>query len=153
MQEEGQNFDHLRRVLALKRHESPPPRYFNELPGRILARLEKEPPPTFWTRLRHAFLDRPLVATGTGVAVGCAALGGLAFALLQDTSSGGGVNIAGQTSISPDDMESHDAGGLPTGITPFLAPVLATNDASAGEALFRSFQQDIVPVVAPMPSR
>jgi len=39
MNEQEQDFDRLRRLLALKRHEAPPPGYFENLPGEIRARL------------------------------------------------------------------------------------------------------------------
>ncbi len=37
-----EEFERLRRLLALKRHEQPPPGYLEHLPDRILARLKKE---------------------------------------------------------------------------------------------------------------
>ena len=46
-----ENFDSLRKLLALKRHEQPPPGYFNDLPGRISARLATEPSEPFWKNL------------------------------------------------------------------------------------------------------
>ncbi|HAM71498.1 MAG TPA: hypothetical protein DCM86_07640 [Verrucomicrobiales bacterium] len=66
-------FAALRRLLALKQHEVPPPRFFDELPGRIMSRIEAERSGT-WER----FLDRllatrwfqPVAAGGMAILVG-----------------------------------------------------------------------------------
>lgn len=39
MNTEPENFDQLHRLLKLKRYESPPPRYFSDFPGQVLARI------------------------------------------------------------------------------------------------------------------
>ena len=39
MNDERENFDALQRLLKVKRYEQPPPRYFNEFSGQVLARI------------------------------------------------------------------------------------------------------------------
>lgn len=42
MENESENFDQLRKLLALKRHEQPPPGYFHKLPGEVISKLRAE---------------------------------------------------------------------------------------------------------------
>jgi hypothetical protein len=69
---DDQNFDDLRKLLALKKHEQPPPGYFNRLPGKILARLEAVEPAvqsTWWDWLVARFDARPILACAYGFTV------------------------------------------------------------------------------------
>jgi hypothetical protein len=53
MNTDQDNFDSLRRILALKRHEQPPPGYFNSLSSKICARIESRErinEPSFFAR-------------------------------------------------------------------------------------------------------
>ena len=93
MYPDPENFDPLRRLLALKRHEQPPPGYFHHFSGQVIARIhagERAAPDTAWgllwdapwlQRLWAALEARPVLAGSVGVAC-CAAL--LASVVLFD---------------------------------------------------------------------
>jgi len=89
MDQNEQNFDQLRQLLKLKRHEVPPPGYFNRLPSEIIseiraeqrsgrdsvARLATEAPwlMRFWSALEA----KPLFGGAFGAAVCALVLGAL----------------------------------------------------------------------------
>ena len=84
-----EDFDRLCRWLALKRHEQPPPGYFNEFPRRVIVRLEAaqsaESVSWFeqWVRL---FRGKPVFAGGFAVATfGLLLFGLVAFQQLDET--------------------------------------------------------------------
>src|ERR1700733_14562068 len=54
------DFETLRKLIALKRYEQPPPGYFNRLPDRIASRLERgEGQLGFWEKFVAQFAFRP----------------------------------------------------------------------------------------------
>ncbi|MEO6335801.1 MAG: hypothetical protein ABIP71_03145 [Verrucomicrobiota bacterium] len=68
MNSEQENFDALRKLLALKKYEQPPPRYFSDLPTQIWARMEREPETLpFWQRILPNFGLSPAVAYSFGL--------------------------------------------------------------------------------------
>jgi len=72
MMNNDENFDDLRKLLALKRHEQPPPGYFNRLPGKILARIEESEfaaQSTWWDWLVARFDARPILACAYGFTI------------------------------------------------------------------------------------
>jgi len=73
MEDESENFDELKKLLSLKRHEQPPPGFFRDLPGRVLQQIEAEEArsPSLWERLAGAFELRPGLSTAfAGLMVG-----------------------------------------------------------------------------------
>jgi len=72
MNQPPDEFADLRRLLALKRHEEPPPGYFSRLPDRILLRIEQEDlseHSTWWEWLVERFDARPVVAGAYACAI------------------------------------------------------------------------------------
>ena len=78
-----ENFDQLRKLLALKRHEAPPPGYFNDFSAKVCARIEAADaarPVSWWSRLFVTFDAKPILACTYGVAVGGLTLFAVYFA-------------------------------------------------------------------------
>lgn len=98
MRPESENFEQVRRLLALKRHEQPPPGYFNDFSGWVIARiragerasdsafaiLEAQSP--WLSRLLAAFETKPVLAGAFGVAVGAVILAGMISLSAPDSS-------------------------------------------------------------------
>lgn len=93
MNADNQDFEALRRLLKLKRHEKPPPRYFNDFSSQVLDRIKANAPADrenvmermVWEspwlqRILGAFQDKPIVAGAFGAAVCALLLGGLLYA-------------------------------------------------------------------------
>ncbi len=98
MKPEQENFDGLRRLLALKRHEQPPPGYFDRFSSQVIARIragEEEQRVPLWERLFHevpwiqslfgAFETKPAFAVAFGAAVCGVMIAGIIYS--QSTGS------------------------------------------------------------------
>jgi hypothetical protein len=75
-------YESVKKLLALKRHEEPPPGYFDRLPGEIRARIahaETHPEP-FWRRWLEAWDLSPALATSYATVAAVLVLGGVWFA-------------------------------------------------------------------------
>ena len=63
-----EDFDRLKKLLAVKRHEQPPPGYFVGLSSRIMERIEEESVVLpWWRRIGFAFQLKPAFAFATGM--------------------------------------------------------------------------------------
>ena len=115
MNTESNEFEQLRKLLALKRHEVTPPRYFNEFSSRVIARLSAEPERlSWWQRLGLDFDLRPALMCGVGIVV----CGLLSFGVIS------AMQIAEPSPIAQADSFGSMAMNAPVaGITPVAAPV------------------------------
>jgi hypothetical protein len=67
-----EEFDRLIKLLALKRHEPPPPGYFNHFSDKIIARIEAEGLSvqiTWWQRLFPDLDAKPVLACAYGLVI------------------------------------------------------------------------------------
>jgi hypothetical protein len=68
-----ENFNDLRKLLALKRHEQPPPGYFNHFSDKIIARIEAAglaAQTQWWQRMFTSIEARPILACAYGLLIG-----------------------------------------------------------------------------------
>ena len=83
-------FESLKKLLALKRHEEPPPGYFDRLPGEVRARIaHAQASPEPWWRRWLATCDlSPALATSYAVVAVTLVVGGIWMAK-QPVAEGG----------------------------------------------------------------
>jgi hypothetical protein len=126
MNPENQEFEQLRRLLALKRHEQPPPGYFPDFSAEIIARIKAgdmgEPEPLIERLLRDApWLGRllsmleakPAFAGAFGAAVSALLISGILYSegaespsLLPDLAVGTTLTLDGSTTLAMNDSSS-----------------------------------------------
>lgn len=107
MKPDQENFDHLLRLLKLKRYEQPPPRYFNDFSSRVIERIRAggadAPEGMFenlfmeapWLqRLFSVFEAKPAVAWMFGLAVCALVVSGIVYSEAVDYSQTGTMPAA-----------------------------------------------------------
>ena len=99
MSQDSLDFESLRRLLSLKRHEQPPPGYFNNLSTQVIARIkagetgdEGGMERFFWEapwlqRLWTALETKPVMAAAFGASVCCMLVGGIVYSEKADVQA------------------------------------------------------------------
>jgi hypothetical protein len=148
MSPEKDDFEQLRRLLALKRHEAPPPRYFNEFSMQVIARIKAGErgrtlePYDWFQRLWEALDTRPALAGAFGAAVCALLIGGVIYS--EGVAPGPVAPILGER--QPSDL-SAEAATRPA--VDGLVDVSGTNGTipqPLGDSLFGSIR---LPTVTP----
>lgn len=135
MNPDSQDFDSLRRLLALKRHEQPPPGYFNRFSRDVMARIkagesggEASFGPPFFQRLFALFDVKPVFAGAFGMGM-CALL--ISGVIASETDKPTGLSAAsvaqGNTPVVNPDA------------SPITPPVESVSFASTNGSLFDQF--------------
>lgn len=149
---DDQNFEDLRKLLALKKHEQPPPGYFNRLPGKILARIEAAEPSvqsTWWDWMVARFDARPVLACAYGFTISALLLMGFRLSqVLQadaDIDQGAAAFGGGWLAAAPDGntlqptpfLESHFRN--PANLVNFssVEPVVEMNSSRPAMSMFQ----------------
>lgn len=106
------NFESLEKLLKLKRHEQPPPRYFSEFSGRVTSRIEAGEGRTTWWE-RFGFDLRPAFAAAAGMfACGLVVYGVATSDGGPDVNSGlAGVGEISSGLLEPNRLLAVRAGG------------------------------------------
>ena len=102
-------FTELRRLLALKRAEKPPPGYFNTFAGKVIARIEAEGlarRESWWARwFRPATWTPGMAGANTAIVAGLAVLGGGAWYIHQRPEKTVGPEVARDRLPRPGDTD------------------------------------------------
>lgn len=127
------DFTELKRLLALKRFEAPPPGYFDRFSSKVIARLEAQKLPEAvppWRRWLADLLERPALTTAYILLFG--GLGMISLGLIQ-------------TPMSSQALPPTSTWAAPASIEPF-APSGVTVQAVNHAAILQS---SVSPVVGP----
>jgi hypothetical protein len=146
------HFDSLRRLLAIKRHEQPPPRYFNEFSGRVIARIQAGEQgkasasswfqrwigeSVWWQRLSAGLEAKPAFAGAFGAGVFALLISGIVYS--ENTP----ISLTSEL-MAGDTYSSLDSGALPPadglGQQPLFASSSTNPVAPTSGSLFDQYQ-------------
>ena len=131
METAPQDFSRLQKLLALKRHEQPPPGYFDRLPGQILARIKAEPAApagSWWQQFLDGLRTKPAWALSFSVLVlGALAIGVLSAQRLATENAGAPASPSVATTAGDDTNAANHAVALklPLDFATNTAPTVA----------------------------
>lgn len=105
MNPDSEQFEQLRKLLTLKRHEQPPPGYFHSFSGQVLARIKAgeqgETGPAWLRKLWALFETKPMLTGAFGAAVCALVISGIVFTDDAESSAGSlaGINAGLNPSV------------------------------------------------------
>ena len=108
-----ENFDDLRRLLALKRHENSPTGYFNHFADKVIARIEAAglvAQPRWWQRMYAGLEARPVLACAYGLLIGGLLVVGLGVSQSVEADHAAAPVLANQWFQAPLPAPAVDAG-------------------------------------------
>ena len=156
-----QNFDRLRRMLALKRHEQPPPGYFHGFSAEVISRIKAgergEPDSIFgrlfgessWLqRLRDVLEAKPAYAGAFGAAVCALLISGIVY-----SENGVPATITPVMASETSSLFDSPASLAMNGPVDRVSSVSSTNPvASSASSLFDQFELKVQPVNLVLPA-
>lgn len=145
MNSDPSDFEALRKLMALKRHEQPPPGYFSRLPDQIIARLERgEGQLGFWEKLLATFIFRPALAYGCALA----AFSALTFSVINSVqtqpqeSAQNPFNNGWRNGVSDEALASQFNGSEPLHVVNWMGNTYPSNAEPGLPSLFGSAPRD-----------
>jgi hypothetical protein len=143
MNAEQDNFQALRKLMTLKRHEQPPPGYFDQLPGRIMAKINT-PVETqgFIEQLLTRYILRPAFAFTMGLAVCGMFATGITYSLKANPGM-----MSAQPHVEPWELASSGASTQPIAlhVSGFDAFSGTNQDIETRPSLFNNLTPRAVP--------
>jgi hypothetical protein len=138
MNADPENFDSLKKLLAAKRHEQPPPGYFNELPKKIWHRIETEEVQiSWWERVFGGIALKPAVAYAFGLVVCGTLIIGIGSSLNSDRNP-----VAVSTPLPQQQTLGPSGVGLAEGKA-LITPAKETSSTNPVTDPVQLFQPDI----------
>ena len=96
MNPDSEQFEQLRKLLVLKRHEEPPPGYLNRFSGQVIARIragEQGEEKPAWLKKAWSLLEtKPMLTGAFGAAVCALAISGLIYS--EDADPNNSIHTA-----------------------------------------------------------
>lgn len=149
---ENENFESLRRLLALKRHEVPPPGYFNRFSGDVVARIRsgEQPADAAESLFVHApwllkffqlFEAKPAFASSFASALCLLLLFGIVYAERPDVVP---QPILQTSQINPESLTAATAAATVTPAPEALANSFSNSSPSSLQPMFNNaFAQQV----------
>ena len=130
MSSSPEEFENLRKLLALKKHEQPPPGYFYYLPEKVMVRIEQEQEreslaehSKWWEWLVARFDARPVLASAYACAISGLLLMGFKVSMIMQAEKNQDLPLArlpDPNNISPNTfLQNHFAN--PAGLVNFTS--------------------------------